>query len=119
MHKERQGESRSISENSRWGIMRRFQQGKVWVNHKKFMGFDKDENDELVIDEQEAAVVRRIFAEYLAGKGLKKIGKGLEVDGITTVTGNTVWHESVIKQILQNEKYAGDALLQKTVTVDS
>lgn len=113
-----QDESRSISENSRWGIMRRFQQGKVRVNHKKFTGYDKDENGELIINEQEAAIVRRIFAEYLAGKGLKAIGKGLEADGIATATGNAVWHESVIKQMLQNEKYAGDALLQKTVTVD-
>lgn len=113
-----QDESRSISENSRWGIMRRFQQGKVRVNHKKFTGYDKDENGELIIDEKEAAIVRRIFAEYLAGKGLKAIGKGLAADGIITATGNTFWHESVIKQMLQNEKYAGDALLQKTITVD-
>ncbi len=118
MPKEMQDESRSISENSRWGIMRRFQQGKVRVNHKKFTGFDKDENGELIIDEQEAAIVRRIFTEYLAGKGLQAIGKGLKADGIVTATGNTVWHETTIRQMLQNEKYAGDALLQKTVTVD-
>lgn len=113
-----QDESRSISENSRWGILRRFQQGKVRVNHKKFLGFDKDENGELIINEQEAVIVRRIFAEYLAGKGCKAIGKGLEADGIITVTGKSIWNDSVIKQMLQNEKYAGDALLQKTVTTD-
>lgn len=113
-----QDESRSISENSRWGIMRRFQQGKVRVNHKKFTGFDKDENGELVVDETEAGTVRRIFAEYLAGKGCKAIAKGLEADGIPTATGRTAWHESVIKKMLKNEKYAGDALLQKTVTTD-
>ncbi len=113
-----QDESRSISENSRWGIVRRFQQGKVRVNHKKFIGFDKDENGELIINEKEAAIVRRIFAEYLAGKGCKAIAKGLERDGILTATGKKVWHESVIKKMLQNEKYAGDALLQKTITVD-
>lgn len=113
-----QDESRSISENSRWGIARRFQQGKVRVNHKKFTGFDKDENGELVIDEAEAGIVRRIFAEYLAGKGCKAIAKGLEFDGIVTATGLTVWHESVIKRMLKNEKYAGDALLQKTITTD-
>jgi site-specific DNA recombinase len=113
-----QDESRSISENSRWGIVRRFQQGKVRVNHKKFIGYDKDENGELVINKQEGAIVRRIFSEYLAGKGCKAIGRGLERDGILTATGRKVWHESVIKQMLQNEKYAGDALLQKTITVD-
>lgn len=62
--------------------------------------------------------MRQIFGEYLAGKGLKVIGKGLEADGIVTATGNTVWHETTIRNMLQNEKYAGDALLQKTVTVD-
>ncbi|CUH97159.1 hypothetical protein P22_3285 [Propionispora sp. 2/2-37] len=113
-----QDESRSISENSRWGIVRRFQQGKVRVNHKKFIGYDKDENGELVINKQEAAIVRRVFTEYLAGKGCKAIGKGLERDGILTATGKKVWHESVIMKMLQNEKYAGDALLQKTITVD-
>ncbi|MPN15955.1 hypothetical protein SDC9_163291 [bioreactor metagenome] len=114
-----QDESRSISENTRWGITRRFQQGKVRVNHKKFMGFDKDENGELIVDEQEAAHLQRIVKEYLVdGKGLRQIKKGLEADGILTATGNTVWHESAIKKMLQNEKLAGDALLQKTITVD-
>jgi len=79
-----QDESRSISENSRWGIARRFQQGKIRVNHKKFTGFDKDENGELIINEKEAGIVRRIFAEYTAGKGCKAIGQGLETDGIIT-----------------------------------
>ncbi|MCR4436657.1 MAG: recombinase family protein [Clostridiales bacterium] len=113
-----QDESRSISENSRWGIVRRFQQGKVRVNHKKFMGYDKDENGELVINEKEAEIVRRVFEEYLKGKSCYKIAEGLETDGILTATGGRKWHESVIKKMLQNEKYAGDALLQKTITVD-
>ena len=113
-----QDESRSISENSRWGIVRRFQQGKVRVNHKKFMGYDKDGNGELVINEKEAEIVRRIFEEYLKGKSRNKIAEGLEKDGILTVTGGNKWHDSVIKKMLQNEKYAGDALLQKTITVD-
>ena len=114
-----QDESRSISENTRWGITRRFQQGKVRVNHKKFMGYDKDENGELIIKEPEADILRRIIKEYLVErKGLRKIKKGLEADGILTATGGTVWHESVIKKMLQNEKLAGDALLQKTITID-
>lgn len=113
-----QDESRSISENSRWGIVRRFQQGKVRVNHKKFMGYDKDENGELIINEKEANIVRRVFEEYLKGKSCYKIAEGLEADGILTATGGRKWHESVIRKMLQNEKYAGDALLQKTITVD-
>lgn len=63
-----QEELRSISDNSRCGIVRRFQQGKVRVNHKRFFGYDKDENGELIIDE-EAGVVRRIYDEYLGGLG--------------------------------------------------
>jgi site-specific DNA recombinase len=83
------------------------------------MGFDKGENGELIIDELEAAHLRRVVKAYLVeGKGLRKIKKGLEADGILTATGGTVWHESVIKKMLQNEKLAGDALLQKTITVD-
>jgi len=113
-----QDESRSISENSRRGIVRRFQQGKIRVNHKKFTGFNKDNTGELIIDEEEANIVRRIFTEYISGKGCKAIGKSLGADGILTATGNEVWHESVIKQMLQNEKYAGDALVQKTITLD-
>jgi DNA invertase Pin-like site-specific DNA recombinase len=113
-----QDESRSIAENSRWGIVRRFQQGKVRVNHTKFTGYDKDKNGELIINEREAVIVRRIFAEYLSGKGIKAICEGLMADYIPTATGGKVWHESVIKKMLQNEKYAGDALLQKTITVD-
>lgn len=73
-----QDESRSISEKSRLGIVRRFQQGKVRVNHKKFMGYDKDENGELVINEKEAEIVRRVFEEYLKGKSCYKIAEGLE-----------------------------------------
>ncbi len=113
-----QDESRSISENSRWGIVRRFQQGKVRVNHKKFMGYDKDENGELIINEKQAKIVRRIFKEYLEGKSADKIAAGLTKDGILTVTGKKKWHGTVITKMLKNEKYCGDALLQKTITVD-
>ena len=113
-----QDESRSIAENSQWGIRQRFQQGKVRVNHTKFMGYDKDRNGELVIIEEQAVIVRRIFNEYLAGKGCNAIAEGLQADGIITATGLKVWHESVIRKMLTNQKYAGDALLQKTITVD-
>ncbi|SKA92247.1 Site-specific DNA recombinase [Clostridium sp. USBA 49] len=113
-----QDESRNISENSRWGIVRRFQQGKVRVNHKRFLGYDKDENGELIINEQEAAVVRRIYDEYLGGLGYKSIALKLEAEGIRNGSGKVKWHDSNIKQILTNEKYMGDALLQKTITVD-
>lgn len=113
-----QEESNNLSQVSRWGIVRRFQQGKTRVNHKRFMGYDKDENGELVVNEKEAEIVRRIFEEYLEGKSYYTIAEGLEEDGILTVTGKRKWHDSVIRKMLTNEKYMGDALLQKTITVD-
>lgn len=113
-----QDESRNISENSRWGIVRRFQQGKVRVNHTRFLGYDKDENGELIINEEQAKVVRRIYEEYLSGKGIRAIGNGLEKDRILTGAGKLKWYDSTIQKILRNEKYTGDALLQKTITVD-
>jgi len=113
-----QEESRNLSENTRWGLVRRFENGIISVNHKKFMGYTKDENDELVIVPEEAEIVRRIFRLYLEGSSYVQIAKILEDDGILTVTGKTSWCPSVIDQMLSNEKYMGDALLQKTYTVD-
>ena len=78
----------------------------------------KDENGHLIIDEDQAVVVRRIFREYLQGASLKTIADGLMADGIPTATGNMKWRGDGIRKILTNEKYMGDALLQKTYTVD-
>ena len=113
-----QEESRNISENTRWGVTRRFENGIIQINHNKFLGYTKDKNGELVIVPKEAEIVKRIFREYLEGKSLQKICDSLERDGIKTVTGNTKWQSGVICQMLSNEKYMGDALMQKTYTVD-
>lgn len=113
-----QDESRSISENSTWGIRRRFEQGKVTVNHKKFLGYDKDEEGNLIINEKQAKIVRRIYKDYLDGKGSNRIARELEEEGIKGWNGKAKWYESTIRGILTNEKYKGDALLQKTYTVD-
>lgn len=113
-----QDESRSISENSTWGIRRRFEQGKVTVNHKKFLGYDKDEQGNLVINEKQAKIVRRIYYDFLNGKGPNRIAKELENEGVKTWNGKTKWYEGTIRKMLSNEKYKGDALLQKTYTVD-
>ncbi|EPR07484.1 recombinase family protein, partial [Ruminiclostridium papyrosolvens] len=111
-------ESFSISKNATWGIRRRFEQGKVIVNHTKFMGYDKDESGNLVINEKQAKVVRRIFSDYLNGKGTNRIAYELENEGISNWNGKAKWYESSIKKMLNNEKYKGEALLQKTYTVD-
>ena len=113
-----QEESNSLSQSSTWGIRRRFEQGKVIVNHTKFMGYDKDENGNLVINEKQAKVVRRIFSDYLNGKGTNRIAHALEKEGIPNWNGKAKWYESSIRKMLSNEKYKGDALLQKTYTVD-
>ena len=71
----------------------------------------------MVIEPEEAEVVKRIYREYLEGASLLQIGKGLEADGILTGAGKKKWRPETIKKILQNEKYIGDALLAKTYTV--
>lgn len=113
-----QDESRSISENSTWGIRRRFEQGRVAVNHTKFLGYDKDEHGNLVINEKQAKIVRRIYTDYLNGKGPNRIARELEEEGVPNWNGKPKWYESSIRKMLSNEKYKGDALLQKTYTVD-
>jgi len=113
-----QEESRSISENVTWGQRKRFADGKVSMSYKTFLGYRKGENGEPEIVPEEAEIVRRIYRLFLEGKtpyGIKKI---LEADAIPTPGGKTTWTTSTILSILTNEKYKGDALLQKTFCTD-
>lgn len=100
------------------GLQYRYQQGKVQVCANRFLGYDKDEDGNLVINPEEAEVVKRIYREFMEGKSYYDIGKGLTADGIKTAAGNDYWLASTLHKILTNEKYIGDALLQKTVTTD-
>lgn len=113
-----QQESQSLSQNVKMGIQYRYQQGKVQINHKRFLGYTKDADGNLIIDKEQAEVVKRIYREYLEGASMDKIAKGLMADGILNGAGRERWHTSNINQILRNEKYIGDALLQKTYTTD-
>ena len=113
-----QQESASLSQNVKLGLQFRYQEGKVQVNHNHFLGYTKDEEGNLIVDEDEAAIVRRIFREYLEGASFRDIANGLERDKIKTGGKKYKWHLSTIQGILQNEKYMGDALLQKTITTD-
>lgn len=113
-----QQESESLSKNVKLGLQFRYQNGEVQVNHNRFMGYTKDENGHLIIVPSEAEVIKRIYLEYLQGSSLKQIGESLEADGILTAAGKAKWRPETIKKILKNEKYIGDALLQKTYTVD-
>ncbi|MDD3064380.1 MAG: recombinase family protein [Massilibacteroides sp.] len=113
-----QQESQSLSQNVKLGFQYRYQQGQMTVNHNRFLGFTKDEKGQLIIEPDEAVVVKRIYREYLEGASLQQICRGLEADGILTGAGKKKWRPESVKKILQNEKYIGDALLQKTYTVD-
>lgn len=113
-----QQESESLSKNVKMGMQFRFQKGEVQVNHNRFMGYTKDEDGHLIIEPAEAEIVKRIYREYLQGASLKQIGDGLMEDGILTGAGKPKWRPESVKKILKNEKYIGDALLQKTYTVD-
>lgn len=113
-----QQESESLSQNVKLGLQFRYQNGDITVNHNRFMGYTKDDKGKLIIKEDEAVVVRRIFREYLEGASLQDICTGLEADGILTGGGKKHWRPETVKKMLRNEKYIGDALLQKTYTVD-
>ena len=113
-----QQESQSLSQNVKLGFQYRYQQGQITVNHNRFLGYTKDEKGQLIIEPDEAEVVKRIFREYLEGASLQQIGRGLEADGILTGAGKKKWRAETLQKILKNEKYIGDALLQKTYTVD-
>lgn len=113
-----QQESQSLSQNVKLGLQFRYQNGQVQVNHNHFLGYTKDDEGNLIIDPEQAEVVKRIYREYLEGYSMDKIAKGLEADGILTGAGKTKWWTSTINKILRNEKYIGDALLQKTYTTD-
>ena len=113
-----QQESQSMSQNIKLGLQYRYQQGHVQVNHNHFLGYTKDADGNLVIDPEQAETVKRIYREYMEGYSMDKIAAGLMADGILTGAGKTKWWTSTINKILRNEKYIGDALLQKTYTTD-
>ncbi|MDR3565606.1 MAG: recombinase family protein [Negativicutes bacterium] len=113
-----QEESSGLSRSTRIGIVYRFQEGKIRVNHTWFLGYTKDANGDLVIVPEQAEIVKRIFREFLLGKSAYSIIKGLQRDGIKNGAGNIKWWDSNIYQILKNEKHMGDALLQKSYTID-
>ena len=112
-----QEEARSISENTSWGRRKSFADGKVSLGYSNFLGYDKGPDGELVINEEQAKIVRRIYAEFLAGQTPGGIAKGLTADGIETPGHKKVWQASTVLNILKNEKYYGAAILQKQITV--
>lgn len=113
-----QAESESISMNVKIGKRQSLKNGNVPFSYKSFLGYRKGADGKPEIDEEQAVIIRRIFKEYLIGKSLLDIAKGLTADEIPTARGKTNWSSARVQSILTNEKYKGDALLQKTYVVD-
>ena len=113
-----QEESRNISENTTWGIRSKFKRGQPMINTERFMGYDKDEDGNLVINPQQGEVVKRIYRDFLEGWSLEGIAQQLKAEQVPGVTGKARWNAKTIERMLQNEKYKGDLLMQKTYTVD-
>lgn len=113
-----QEESRSISENVTWGQRKRFADGKVSMPYKQFLGYEKGEDGLPKVVESEAKIVRMIYRMFMEGKTPSMIAKYLTSNGISSPGGKEKWQVATVNSILTNEKYKGDALLQKTYTVD-
>ena len=113
-----QEESRSISENVAWGIRKRFADGKFSMPYKTFLGYDRGNDGTMVINIDQAEIVRLIYLLYLEGRTLGDIKRVLMGAGIKTAQGKEKWHVTVLENMLTNEKYYGAALLQKRFTYD-
>ena len=113
-----QEESRNISENTAWGIRSKFQQGIPHINCESLLGYDKDADGNLIINEEQAAVVRRVYRDFLEGWAISEIARRLNEEDIPGVHGKANWYPCTIERMLQNEKHVGDLLMQKTYTSD-
>ena len=113
-----QEESRSISENTTWGIRKGFADGKVMMPYGSFLGYRKGDNGQPEIVPEEADVVRTIYMRYLNGFTPHQIARLLTDSNIPTPRGRKIWSESTIMSILRNERYKGDAILQKSFCTD-
>ena len=114
-----QEESRSISMNVTWGIRESMKKGMAYVPYKVFLGYDKGlEKGEMIINNEQAKIVKKIFAMALMNMSSYAIAKYMEEHHIPFSKDVYKWHASTVKSILRNEKYKGDALRQKTYTID-
>jgi DNA invertase Pin-like site-specific DNA recombinase len=113
-----QEEARGLSENVTWGQRKRMADGKISFPYKRFLGYEKGEDGAPQIVEAEAITVREIYALYLEGKTIRQIARTLIGQGIPTPSGGREWSVSTLRSILTNEKYSGNAILQKVFTVD-
>ena len=113
-----QAESESMSRNITWSYRKRFENGAVMFNYSRILGYRKGADGQPEIVPEEAEIVRSIFDMFLSGMTLREISAYLQVEGIKTKGGSTTWSIATVQNILKNEKYCGDAITQKTITVD-
>lgn len=113
-----ENESFNQSENVKWGIQRKYEKGQISsVPCGKFLGYEKIDG-QLVINDAEAEIVRRIYKEFLSGYGTYQIASKLTAEGIPMTFGGKGWCPGHIKKVLTNEKYKGDTLFLKTFNSD-
>jgi len=108
-------EARNVSENVKWNVRKQFSEGKFYIVTKGFLGYKRDDVGNLVIDEEEAKIVRTIFERYTSGIGVTQIVRWLNNNQIKTTYNKGAWYLNAVYGILKNEKYTGNAILQKTV----
>ena len=113
-----QSESESISKHITWTYRKKFEEGKVSFQYKNFLGYRKSADSQPEIVPEEAAIVERIYEMFLAGQPVKMIVQTLQAEKIEIPGKNLSFSKNMIMNILRNEKYCGDCILQKTVTVD-
>ncbi|MBU5471632.1 recombinase family protein [Falcatimonas sp. MSJ-15] len=113
-----QEESRSISENVTWGHRKRFADGKVSFAYSRVMGLDKGSDGQIIVNKEQAEVVKLLFRLFLNGMTPHAIAAELTKRGIKSPSGKDKWNQGTVRRMLSNEKYKGDALLQKEFTVD-
>jgi DNA invertase Pin-like site-specific DNA recombinase len=108
-------ESRGISENVKWGVRKRFRDGIVPMVTSQILGYDRDDNNNVIINKKEAKVIKLIFKMYSEGISLRLIAEHLNTLGLKTKYGNKEYYEGAIRGIINNERYTGDAILQKSI----
>lgn len=113
-----QSESENISANVKWGKERSAKEGNVSFHYKNFLGYKRGKDGSPEIDDNEAEIVRFIYQRFLAGDSYRVIAKNLEENNMLTPTGNEKWNFGTIRSILTNERYKGDAVINKTYVVD-
>ena len=113
-----QSESESISKNVSWGKRQAMKEGKVTIQYKHLLGYIRGADGKPEIVPDQAEIIRFIFKRYLAGDTLRAIKAQLEAEQVPYITGEVAWNLSTLQSILQNEKYCGDVIMQKTFRKD-